>query len=123
MADQPVISTHHSTYGTCVPNYFHCIISAWRIMYGWLRLINKVCLTGSILLTGLGTVSKFPTETQTKLGIAAIICQVIAFFCEEMYDYAGEAVNERKKLLLEIEKEEKEGLESTVINDGHTLPV
>lgn len=116
-------SRHEETYGTCVPRYFRCVISAWRIMYGWLRLVNKLSLTGSILLTGLATVTQFSTETQTKIGIASIICQFIALFCEEMYDYAGEAVNERKKILLEIEKEETEGLRATLVDDGKAVPV
>lgn len=116
-------SQHEEVYGTCVPRYFRCVISAWRIMYGWLRLVNKISLTGSILLTGLATIPQFSSEIQTKLGVASIICQFIALFCEEMYDYAGEAVNERKKILLEIEKEEKEGLRATLVDDGKAVPV
>ena len=116
-------SRHEEKYGSCVPRYFRCVISSWRIMYGWLRLINKICLTTSILLTGLATIPELSLDSQTKLGIAAIICQGLALFCEEMYDYAGEAVNERKKILLEIEKEELEGFQATIIDDGKASPV
>lgn len=93
--------------GSCVSNYFRCVISAWRIMSGWLRLLNKITLTASILLTGLATIPDFTSDTQTKLGIAAIVCESLALFCEEMYDYAGSAITERKKILREVEKEEQ----------------
>ena len=91
---------------SCLPNYIRCVINTWRISYGWLRLINKMSLTASIVLTSLATLSELDISTQTKIGIAAVICESIAFFCGAIYDYAGEAVTERKKLLSQIREEE-----------------
>lgn len=91
---------------SCLSKYFQCVIGTWRIAYGWLRLINKITIAASIVLTSLATMAQLDPESQGKIGLAAIICESIAFLSEEIYDYSNEAIAERKKLLDEMEKEE-----------------
>lgn len=109
------IDFYTNDYGACIPKYFRCIIIGWRVMSGWLRLLNKICLTISILLTGLATIPNFDLDLQTRLGIAAIVCQSIALFCETMRDYAGEAIEEHKKMLRETEQEENEDVPASLL--------
>lgn len=79
---------------SCISSYFKCVINTWRIASGWFRLVNKLTLTSSILLTGLVTMAELDPNLKVNLGIAAIVCQGIALFTEEIQDYARSAIQE-----------------------------
>jgi hypothetical protein len=81
------------------------MIVTWRVMSGWLRFLNKVSLTAGIILTGLATIPQFAEGINLKLGVAAMICESIALFSKEMYQFAETTVQERKSDLVEMEKD------------------
>lgn len=87
--------------GRCEYGYFRCLVSFWRVLYGWVGLWLFLTLSASTFMQGASTFGLLQ-ESKERIEIASFVLTGVATFLTAFKDYSLKVIAERKAQLQEI---------------------